>query len=38
MKNHALALLNSCIFKTPEVVKVNNVKQVYTGQGEGETK
>jgi hypothetical protein len=36
--NQILALLNSCIFKTPEVVKVNKVKQVYIGQGEGDTR
>ena len=33
-----LASLNACIVNTPVVVRVNSVKDVKTGQGEGETK
>jgi len=33
-----LASLKACIANTPVVVRVNSVKEVNTGQGEGETK
>jgi hypothetical protein len=32
------ALLKPCIVNTPLVVKFNNAKQVYIGQGDGDTK
>jgi len=36
--NQSSALTKPCIVKTPEVVRVNKLIQVNSGQGEGDTK